>query len=481
MIRLYNSLTRKKEPFRPIKNKRVGIYTCGPTVYWYQHIGNLRSYIFADILKRTFLYNGYKVKHVVNVTDVGHLTSDEDEGEDKIEKAAQKEHRTAKEISKYYWRAFRDDFKKLNILEPDIWSWATDNIEKQIDLIRRLEKKGFTYKTNDGIYFDTSKFKNYGQLARLKKTGLKPGERTEMREKKNITDFALWKFSEKPGQRQQEWQSPWGLGFPGWHIECSAMSIKYLGPTFDIHCGGVDNIFPHHENEIAQSEAFFEKPFVRYWLHCHHLVVDGEKMAKSKGNFYTLRDLIETRGVDPSVLRMFLVSTHYRKVLNFTFDALDQAASALKRIKDFVYELEHRPFIAAETSVAGSLIAAAESKFREGLGDDLNASAAFTALFDLIRKANALIQKEKIGANEAKALLSFVYQIDGVLAVLPERREDTISETLRAKIEEREQARKDGKWTEADRLRKELFEAGIALEDTKDGIRWKISPKTGSN
>jgi len=273
-IKLFNSLIRKKQIFKPIHKERVGIYTCGPTVYSYQHIGNLRSYVFSDILKRILIYNNYKVKQIMNVTDVGHLTSDADTGEDKIEKAAKKEKKTAKEIANYYWKIFKEDFKKLNIIEPNIWSKATEHIKEQIDLIKILEKKGYTYKTSDGIYFDASKFKNYGQLAQLKKQKLQPGKRIALGQKKNPTDFALWKFSEKPGQRQQEWKSPWEIGFPGWHLECSAMGMKYLGNRFDIHTGGIDHIPIHHTNEIAQNQAATGHKVVNYWMHGEFLVID---------------------------------------------------------------------------------------------------------------------------------------------------------------------------------------------------------------
>ena len=285
-IRLFNSLTRKKEIFKPIKKGFVNIYTCGPTVYAYQHIGNLRSYIFSDILKRVFLYDKYKVKHVMNITDVGHLSSDADTGEDKIEKAAQKERKTAKEITEYYWKIFRDDFKRLNIIEPDIWCKATDHIKEQIDLIKKLEKKGYTYKTSDGIYFDTSKLKNYGELAQLKKQKLQAGKRVTLGEKKNITDFALWKFSPKNEKRQQEWDSPWGIGFPGWHIECSAMSMKYLGEHFDIHTGGIDHISIHHTNEIAQNEGVTGHKVVNFWIHGEFLVIDPLMGLVLKNNIH---------------------------------------------------------------------------------------------------------------------------------------------------------------------------------------------------
>src|SRR3990172_3734422 len=303
MIKLYNTLTRKKEVFKPLKKGQVGVYTCGPTVYWYQHIGNLRTYIFADILKRVFLYNNYKVKHIINVTDVGHLTSDSDTGEDKIERAAKREGKTAKEIANYYFKVFRSDLDKLNVLEPNAWPKASEHIKEQIALIKNLEEKGFTYRTNDGIYFDTYKLRDYGKLAGLRREGIKAGKRIAIGEKKNNTDFALWKFSGKPGLRQQEWNSPWGLGFPGWHVECSAMSMKYLGEQFDIHAGGIDLKSTHHPNEIAQSEAATgKKPFAFYWVHGAFLTVDGGRMGKSLGNAYTLAD-IKSKGYDPLALR----------------------------------------------------------------------------------------------------------------------------------------------------------------------------------
>ena len=293
MIKLYNTLSRKKEVFKPIVKGKAGIYSCGPTVYSYQHIGNMRSYIFSDILRRVLEYNGYKIKHIVNVTDVGHLTSDSDGGKDKIEEAAQKERKSVSEIADYYFEIFKEDLKKLNIREPSNFPKASLHIKEQIKLIKDLEKKGFTYETDDGIYFDSSKFKNYGKLAKLKISGLKAGTRVEVGNKKNKTDFALWKFSESSGKREQEWDSPWGIGFPGWHLECSAMSMKYLGKTFDIHTGGEDHVPVHHTNEIAQSEASTGKKFVNYWLHGAFLLSKGKKVSKSKGGLYTISDLEE--------------------------------------------------------------------------------------------------------------------------------------------------------------------------------------------
>jgi len=338
MIRFYNTLTRKKEVFKPLKDKKIGIYTCGPTVYWYPHIGNLRSYIFPDFLKKILIFQGYSVKHVMNVTDVGHLVSNADEGEDKIEKTAKREGKTAREISEFYFNIFKQDLKKLNISEPDVWTKATEYIKEQIELIKKLEKKGYTYKTSDGIYFDTSKFRNYGKLAKLDVQGLKAGKRIAIGKKKNKTDFALWKFSEKSGERQQEWGSPWGIGFPGWHIECSAMSMKHLGETIDIHTGGEDHISVHHSNEIAQSEAATGKTFVRYWLHGAFLNFKGEKISKSTGGLYTLSDL-EKMNYSPMHLKYFYLSAHYRKPLNFTLESLNASKNAYEKLKNILFEL----------------------------------------------------------------------------------------------------------------------------------------------
>src|SRR4030042_227264 len=335
-LKLYNTLTRKKEEFKPIKKWQVGIYSCGPTVYWYQHIGNLRTYIFADVLKRVLKYNNYKVKQVMNITDVGHLTSDSDEGEDKIEKAAAKEGKTAEEIANYYWEIFRQDFKKLNIFEPNIWCKASEHIKEQIELIKKIEKKGFIYKTKDGIYFDTSKLKDYGKLAKLKIENLQAGKRVAIGEKKNKTDFALWKFSEKPGERQQEWKSPWGIGFPGWHIECSAMSMKYFGETIDIHTGGEDHIPIHHTNEIAQSESATGKKFVNYWLHGAFLKLAGEKMSKSKGGLYTVSEL-EKQNFLPLVYRYLCLTAHYKTQLEFSLETLKNAQNSYDRLKNIIF------------------------------------------------------------------------------------------------------------------------------------------------
>ena len=323
-LKLYNTLSRKKEIFKPIKRDYVGMYSCGPTVYWYQHIGNLRSYLSWDVLKRTLEFNNYKVKHVMNITDVGHLTSDADTGEDKMEKAVKRERKTAKEIADFYLNAFKQDFKKLNIISPDIWPKATEHIKEQIELIKKLEERDYTYKTFDGIYFDTTRLKDYGKLARLKAEKIKPGKRIDIGEKKHKTDFALWKFSEKKGLRQQEWKSPWGTGFPGWHAECSAMAMKYLGESFDIHTGGQEHIPVHHTNEIAQSEAVTGKKYVNYWIHGAWLLFKGEKVSKSTGGLYTISEL-EKKDFNPLIFRYLCLGTHYRKPLNFTMNKLKSA------------------------------------------------------------------------------------------------------------------------------------------------------------
>ena len=314
MLHLYNTLTHKLEEFKPITDKKVGLYTCGPTVYHYAHIGNLRSYIFEDILKRVLQYNNYEVNHVMNITDVGHLTDDGDNGEDKMEKGSKREGKTAWEIAEFYTQAFQKNLKELNIESPTTWCKATDNIPEQIELVQTLIDKGFTYETSDGIYFDTTKFPAYGEMANLQNQELEAGSRVEIGEKKNSHDFALWKFSKPEEKRQMEWEAFGRMGFPGWHIECSAMSSKYLGQHFDIHCGGIDHIPVHHTNEIAQSEAAFgEHPWVNYWMHGEFIVLkNDEKMSKSSDNFVTLNTLKE-KGIDPLAYHFFLLQTHYRK------------------------------------------------------------------------------------------------------------------------------------------------------------------------
>jgi len=447
MLKPYNTLTRKKEIFKPIKDKQVGIYTCGPTVYWYQHIGNLRSYILADILKKVFLYHNYKVKHVINVTDVGHLTSDADTGEDKIEMAAAKEGKKAEDIANFYWKIFREDFKKLRIAEPDIWCKATDNIKEQIELIKKLEKKGFTYKTNDGIYYDTSKFKNYGKLARLNIKGLQAGKRVSFGDKKSKTDFALWKFSNPVGVRKQEWDSPWGIGFPGWHIECSAMSMKYLGDRFDIHTGGEDHISVHHTNEIAQSECATGKPFVNYWMHGAFLTFKGEKISKSKGGLYTLSEL-ENLGFSALDYRYFCLTTSYRKQLDFSIEKLKSARNAYERLKNICQSLEddgneNKKYI---------------EDFQKAINDDLNTVKALQLLWNLLRD------------KKAKGKIETIRKMDEVFALnLLIKEHIKIPKEVQSLIEKREQARKNKDFKLSDELRNKINSLGYSVSDTSEG------------
>lgn len=448
MIKLYNTLKRRKEIFKPLKNNEVKMYSCGPTVYWYQHIGNLRMYVAWDILKRVLKFEGYKVKHVINVTDVGHLTSDADEGEDKMEKAVQKEGKTAKEISEYYFSIFIDNLNKLNVIQPDVWPKATEHIKEQIEIIKTLEKKGYTYKTSDGVYFDTSKFSNYGKLARLNVEKLKAGKRISIGDKKNKTDFALWKFSEQPGVRQQEWQSPWGIGYPGWHIECSAMSSKYLGEQFDIHTGGQEHIPIHHTNEIAQSEAAFgKKPWVKYWLHGAWLLFGGEKMSKSSGGIYTLSDL-EGLNYNALDLRYFYLTTHYRKPLNFTFGNLDKARETRKRLINIISEIKDD----------GKTNKKYLDEFEKVIGDDLNTPKALQVLWKLVRD------------QKAQGKMNAIKKIDEVLGLnLMEKEELEIPNEVKRLVKEREEARKNRDWKRADEIRERIKEEGYVVEDKAEG------------
>lgn len=455
MLKLYNTLTRKKEEFKPIKKGEAGVYSCGPTVYFYPHIGNMKPYIFADVLRRTLILNGYKVKHVVNVTDVGHLTSDKDEGEDKVEKEAKKEGKKAKEITEFYFNEFKSDLKKLNILPADVYPKATEHIKEQIEMIKKLEDKGYTYKTSDGIYFDTSKFKNYGKLAKLKKEELKAGARVEMREKKNPTDFALWKFSEKPGLRQQEWQSPWGIGFPGWHIECSAMSMKYLGEHFDIHTGGEDHISVHHTNEIAQSECATGKKFVNYWLHSAFLTFKGEKVSKSTGGLFTISEL-EGLGYKPIAYRYLVLLTHYRKPLDFTLTNLDAAKTAFGRIRNKIIELKK------EHHKGGDMTKEYEGEFLEAINNDLNTPKAVQIFIKALDDFD-FDTKKKLGLLE---------KFDEVLGLgVREMKEEKIKvpKDVQTLIDAREKLRKDKKWAESDVIRERIKEKGYVIKDTPQG------------
>lgn len=456
-------------------NELVGIYCCGPTVYNHLHIGNYRTYIFEDLLKRMFLYNGYKVKHILNITDVGHLISDADEGEDKMELGSQREGKTAWEIAEFYTDEFKKDIKLLNILEPDVWCKATDHIKEQIALVKCLEEKGFTYKTSDGVYFDTLKFPDYGRLARLDIEGLKGGSRIDIGEKRNKTDFALWKFSPKDSKRQMEWDSPWGKGFPGWHIECSAMSMKYLGNHFDIHCGGIDHIPVHHTNEIAQSESCTGEKFVNYWLHGEFLVMgEDEKMAKSKENFLTLQVLID-KGYGPLDYRYLCLGTYYRKRLQFTLEILDGARNGYSRLKNRILEFKNDANSPFEKHVpAGSkrggevkgVVSEYEQKFNEAISNDLNIPEALAVLWEVIRD-------EKLSPGEK---LGLAYDFDAVLGLglkdVEEKKTDVPEEVLRL-VEERTKAKQNKDFKAADEIRNKIKALGYVLVDRKDGVEVK--------
>ncbi|MEK6926271.1 MAG: cysteine--tRNA ligase [Nanoarchaeota archaeon] len=447
MLKLYNTLSRKKEIFKPIHKDYVGIYSCGPTVYWYQHIGNLRTYIFSDILKRVLMFDKYKVKHAINVTDVGHLTSDADEGEDKMEKAVKREGKTAKEIANFYLRVFREDFKKLNILEPNIWCKATEHIKEQIELIKILEKKDYTYKTSDGIYFDTSKFKNYGKLAKLNKEGLKAGKRISLGEKKSKTDFALWKFSEFPGLRQQEWNSPFGLGFPGWHIECSAMSMKYFGEHFDIHTGGMDHIQIHHTNEIAQSETATGKKFVNYWIHGAWLLSHGKKVSKSSGGLFTVSQL-EEQGFNPLDFRYLCLTTHYRKPLNFSLEKLKAAKNSLERLKNLISNVKD------DEKANDNYLA----EFNKTVDDDLNMPEALQVLWKLIRN------------EKAQGRIKTIEKFDEILGLdLLKKEKLEIPKEIKKLVDEREKSRREKNWKKSDDIREKIKSLGFIVEDTDEG------------
>jgi len=444
MLKVYNTSTGKKEIFKPIHKGRVGMYSCGPTVYWYQHIGNLRTYISNDILKRVLQYNGLKVKHVINVTDVGHLTSDQDTGEDKIEKAARRERKTAREISDFYFKAFRRDLKKLNIIEPDIWPRATEHIREQIALIKILERKGYTYKTSDGIYFDASKLRDYGKLAKLD-VKKQAGKRISVGEKKNPTDFALWKFSKQPGIRQQEWKSPWGIGFPGWHLECSAMASKYLGKQFDIHTGGQEHIQIHHTNEIAQSEsAFGKKPWVRFWIHFGWLLTRGEKVSKSEGGLYTISEL-EKKGFDPLIFRYMTLTTHYRKPLNFSLKNLEKSQEAYQRLRKTTLGLKD------DRKTNKKYL----SEFEEAVNNDLDMPKALQVLWGIVRD------------ERASGRYRSIKEMDEVLGL------DLLKIDIPLKIkrlaEERESLRKKKDWKRADQLRRKIEKAGHTISDVPGG------------
>jgi cysteinyl-tRNA synthetase len=453
-LKLYDTYMRSLRSFTPLKPPKVGLYTCGPTVWDYAHIGNLRTFIFEDFLRRALEFAGYEVRHVMNITDVGHLTSDADTGEDKMEKGSRQTGKTAWEIAEYFTQAFQEDMRRLNILEPTIWCRATDHIQEQIEFINLIEEKGFTYRTSDGIYFDTSRLSEYGRLARLDIEGLQAGARIDIGEKRNPTDFALWKFSPTDQKRQMEWDSPWGVGFPGWHIECSAMSARYLGTFFDIHCGGEDHIPVHHTNEIAQTQAAFGTNLANFWMHGYFLQINEARMAKSAGHFLRVVDLME-QGYDPLVYRFFCLSAHYRTKLNFTWESMDGAATALDRLRSSVYEW----------GVPGRLDEDYLSRFIDQVNDDLNLPRALAVAWDLVRS--------DLPASTKKATILQFDRILGLgLADWQPQVEEIPSEII-SLVDERQRARAEKRWQEADELRAQITEAGYEIEDTPQGPKVK--------
>ncbi len=457
-IYLYNSLSRSKEEFKPLFDDYVGIYTCGPTVYNFAHIGNLRTYIFEDVLKRVLLYNGYQVKHVMNITDVGHLTGDRDMGEDKMEAGATREGKTAWDIAEFYTQAFKKDLSRLNAIDPEIWCRATDSIPEQIDLVRTLEEKGFTYKIGDGIYFDTAKFDGYTKLSHQNLDALHEGARVEKNPgKRNPTDFALWKFSPQDAKRQMEWDSPWGIGFPGWHIECSAMSMKYLGEHLDIHCGGTDHVDVHHTNEIAQSEAATGKKFFNFWIHGAFLNIQGgKKMAKTAGNFLTLDETFVKSNISPLVYRFAAFLTHYRKPMEFSDEALQAAQNGYAHLQNQI-----RHILRSKSAISEIVATEFKNKFLEAVNDDLN-----------MPRAMAVVQETLKSDLSNGAKLATVLDFDQVLGLDLNKVDATeqVPEAVQKLVEARIQARKDKDWALSDQLRDDIQTMGYVVQDTKEGM-----------
>ncbi|SHJ80583.1 cysteinyl-tRNA synthetase [Hathewaya proteolytica DSM 3090] len=467
---VYNTLTRNKDEFQSVNPGKVGMYTCGPTVYNYAHIGNLRTYIFEDVLKKSLEYTGYKVKHVMNITDVGHLQSDADEGEDKMALGAAREHKTVWEIAEFYENAFLDDCAKLNIKRPTVISRATDNIDAMIKFIEKLEEKGYTYKANGNVYYEIDKFSEYNKLANLSLDELEAGSRIEVDpNKKNPLDFVLWFTNSKFSNQIMQWDSPWGKGFPGWHLECSAISMKYLGENIDIHCGGIDHIPVHHTNEIAQSEAAIGHRWVNYWMHGEFLVLDNGKMSKSKGEFLTLSRIIE-HGFSPLDYRFFCLQSRYRKQLLFSFDNLKDAQTAYSRLKEKIALVKGA--VEMSDTLDENKMKVYDDKFIKEISDDLNMPNAFTVLSEVI-KAKDLNNKEKFQLiKKFDTVLSL--DLDKVEAEADISKADVDAELIDRLIAERKEARETKNWARADEIRDELASMNIELLDTKEGTTWKL-------
>ncbi len=469
-LKLYNTLHNRKEIFKPIEPGKVKLYTCGLTVYNYAHIGNLRTYVFEDILKRTLRYNGFDLLHVMNITDIGHLTSDADSGEDKMVLSAQKQNKSVWEIAEHYTQAFEKDLKNLNILFPDKHVKATEEIPAMIDLIKRIEKNGYTYKSGGNVYYDISQCDDYGKLANLDLDNLQAGARIEVdNAKKNPHDFVLWFTKSKFKDQEMKWDSPWGKGYPGWHIECSAISMKHLGDHFDIHCGGIDHIPVHHTNEIAQAEAATGEKWVNYWLHGEFLIFKNHKMSKSRNEFLTL-DLLNEKGYSSLVYRYFCLGAHYRKKLNFSYESLDAAKESLKRIRDKIITIERN----LESSFDKAKYT---EKFKQDfvaqINNDLNMPAALAVLWQVLKT-------DKIGNKEKYDLILDFDQVLGLRLkdsskIIKEMKHEEVDSKLVEKlIKDREKARENRNWSQADEIRKKLDELGVEVRDGADGTEWRI-------
>jgi len=489
-LKLYNSLTRNKDEFKPLKKGSVGVYVCGPTVYGHAHLGHAKSYVSFDVLVRYLRYLGYTVTYVQNITDVGHLTDDADEGEDKVAVEAKKEKKHPMAVAEFYTRSYFEDMDRLNCVRPDISPRASGHITEQIALVEKLLEKGYAYEVNGSVYFDVSKFEDYGKLSGRNIEDMLAGARVEVsKEKRKPVDFALWKRAE-PNHIMQ-WPSPWGMGYPGWHLECSVMAMKYLGETIDIHGGGLENQFPHHECEIAQAEAANGKQFVRYWLHNNMVTVDGQKMGKSLGNFITLKQVFSgaheklTRSYDPLAVRQLVLNSHYRSPLDFSDAALFAAQSGYEKISETVRAVRKALLTAPEGETNQEILKQLEQlreKFETALNDDLNTSVALSVMFELVRQTNSVLKEAKVSKHTLDAIDDLFTKLGGdVLGIVKDQYDNTssvddeiVDKLVRVLVELRADARGKKDFAAADAIRERLNEIGIALEDGPDGTGWRI-------
>ena len=462
MLKLTNTLTGAAEPFTPVDGVTVRMYTCGPTVHDFSHIGNFRTFVFEDVLRR-HLKSKWKLLHVMNITDI----------DDKIIRKSAEKGVDIRSYTAPYTAAFFEDSAKLRIERPDVITAATDYIPEMVQLVEDLLKKGHAYREGNSVYYRISSFPAYGRLSRLDRRELKVGARIDADEyeKEQPNDFVLWKGPKD--EAETKWEAPFGSGRPGWHLECSAMAMKHLGETLDIHCGGVDNIFPHHENEIAQSEAVTSKPFARFWLHAEHLLIENEKMAKSKGNFFTLRDLLD-KGYSAQAIRYLLLSVQYRKQLNFSIAGMEQAQRSLDRIKEFTFRLQTARLAPGSAAELKDAVAHARNQFEAGLDDDLNTAQALAAVFDLIRASNIALDKDQLREGDRASILAWFSEVDSRLAIIPLADDPAAKdEEIEALIGSRNEARRNRDFAASDRIRQELLDRGIVIEDTREGTKWR--------